>query len=65
VHAAFEAMIDGTLNCTVECNPLLGPAAMDTVEKLMKGETLPKKILVPDKIFDQSVAAEVIKTREY
>ncbi|MFH0945233.1 MAG: ABC transporter substrate-binding protein [Planctomycetota bacterium] len=65
VHAAFEAMIEGTLNCTVECNPLLGPQAMDAALKAVAGEELPKKILVPDKIFDQSVAAEVIKTREY
>ena len=27
VKGAFEAMVAGKLNCTVECNPLLGPAA--------------------------------------
>jgi hypothetical protein len=27
VRGAFEAMIEGKLNCTVECNPLLGPSS--------------------------------------
>ncbi|MFC1806299.1 ABC transporter substrate-binding protein, partial [Planctomycetota bacterium] len=65
VKGAFEAMIEGTLNCTVECNPLLGPAAFDAVEKLVAGETLDKKIVVKDQLFEQDNAAEVIKTRKY
>ncbi len=65
VRAAFEAMVAGTLNCTVECNPLLGPMAFDAVEKAIAGETLPKKIVVEDKVYDQSVAAEVIGSRKY
>jgi ABC-type sugar transport system substrate-binding protein len=65
VHAAFEAMIAGKLNATVECNPLLGPALFDTIEKLTKGEQVPKYIKQVDRLFDQSVAADVIKTREY
>lgn len=65
VRAAFEAMVAGKLNCTVECNPLLGPAAFDAVEKVLAGETLPKNIVVQDRVFDQSTAAEVIDSREY
>ena len=65
VRAAFEAMVEGTLNCTVECNPLLGPAAFDAVERALAGETLPKWIKVEDRVFDQSVAAEIIGTRKY
>jgi ABC-type sugar transport system substrate-binding protein len=65
VRAAFEAMIAGKLNCTVECNPLLGPATFDAVEKILAGETLPKWIKVHDQVFDQSVAAEVINQRKY
>ena len=29
VKGAFEAMIAGKLNVTIECNPLVGPAAHD------------------------------------
>jgi galactofuranose transport system substrate-binding protein len=65
IKDAFKAMVDGELNCTVECNPLLGPAAFDAVEKVLKGEKLPKKTVVKDSIFDQSVAKDVIDSRQY
>jgi len=65
VRAAFEAMIAGKLNCSVECNPLLGPAAFDAIEQLLAGQVLPKWIKVKDEVFDQSVAAEVIHQRKY
>ena len=65
VKGAFEAMIAGKLNCTVECNPLLGPMAFDAVEKAVKGETLPKRTVVEDKVYDQSTARDVIDTRKY
>ncbi len=60
VKAAFEAMIAGELNCTVECNPLLGPQLFDFVEALIK-----KHIVIKEGVFDQSQAKEAIKTREY
>jgi galactofuranose transport system substrate-binding protein len=65
VKAAFEAMVEGKLNATVECNPLLGPAAFDAVEKAIAGEQLPKFIKQKDQLFQQHQAAEAIKTREY
>src|SRR6266513_4946661 len=65
IKPAFEAMVAGKLNCSVECNPLLGPAAFDAVEAALAGKALPKKTLVEDQIFDQSVAKEVIGSREY
>ena len=65
VKGAFEAMVAGKLNCTVECNPLLGPMAFDAVEKAVKGESLPKRTVVEDKVYDQSTAKEVIASRQY
>jgi simple sugar transport system substrate-binding protein len=65
VKAAFEAMVAGKLNCTVECNPLLGPAAFDAVEQVLAGKTLPKVTIVQDRVFDQSEAAKVIGSRQY
>ncbi|CAG0998732.1 ABC transporter periplasmic-binding protein YtfQ [Phycisphaerales bacterium] len=65
VKGAFEAMVEGKLNATVECNPLLGPMAFDTIEKHRKGETIPKFIKQTDRLFDQSQAAEAIKMRQY
>jgi len=65
IKPAFEAMIAGRLNCTVECNPLLGPAAFDAVEAALAGTSLPKKTIVKDQIFEQAAAKEVIGTRQY
>lgn len=65
VKGAFEAMVGGKLNCTVECNPLLGPAAFDAIEKARKGEQLPKKTIVQDRLFDQSTAQAELPNRKY
>ena len=65
VKGAFEAMVAGKLNCSVECNPLLGPAAFDAVEAALAGKPLPKKTIVKDRLFDQSVARDLIGTRQY
>ena len=58
-------MVAGKLNCTIECNPLLGPAAFDAVEAIRSGKALPKKTIVRDQVFDQSVAKEVLPSRKY
>lgn len=65
VKSAFEAMAAGTLNATVECNPLMGPAAFDAIEKVLAGQTLPKKTVVQDRVFDQSTAKEELPNRKY
>jgi len=65
VKGAFEAMVAGKLNCSVECNPLLGPAAFDAVEAVLAGKPVPKKTIVKDRLFDQSIAKDSIATRQY
>lgn len=65
VRAAFEAMVDGTLNCTIECNPLLGPAALDAVERALAGETLPGRTVVEDRLFEAREAAALVDQRQY
>lgn len=62
---AFKAMIDGKLNCAVECNPLLGPQLMKAVQDLMDGKELPLRIITEEKVYDQSDAKTIIKTRRY
>ena len=65
VKGAFEAIVAKKSNCTVECNPLLGPMAFDAVDKALAGEKLPKKTVVQDKVYDQSTAPEAIASRQY
>lgn len=65
VKGAFEAMVAGKLNATVECNPLLGPAAFDAIDAVLANKTLAKKTIVNDEIFDASVAKDLIAGRQY
>lgn len=65
VRAAFEAMVEGKLNCTVECNPLLGPILFDTIDRIVAGEQVPKWIATEEGVFTRETAAEDIKTRKY
>ena len=65
VRGAFEAMIEGKLNCTVECSPLLGPQLFEAVQDLMAGKTLPRRIVTKEGVFPQEVAKEVLPTRKY
>lgn len=65
VRAAFEAMVAGKLNCTVECNPLIGPQLFDLIEKVAAGQPVPARVAVEEGIFDQSQAAAALPTRQY
>jgi simple sugar transport system substrate-binding protein len=64
-RAAFEAMIAGKLNATIECNPLLGPQFFDLALKVVNGEAVPKRIKSEESIFFPDNAAEVMSTRQY
>jgi ABC-type sugar transport system substrate-binding protein len=65
VKGAFEAMVAGELNCSVECNPLLGPQAVQAVRDLRDGKKLPARIWTIEGVFDQTSAAAALPTRQY
>ncbi|HUQ11225.1 MAG TPA: ABC transporter substrate-binding protein [Steroidobacteraceae bacterium] len=65
VHAAFEAMIAGKLNASVECNPLLGPQLMTSVTEVVSGRPISKRIIVDEAVFTQDNARQFIQTRKY
>ncbi len=65
VKSAFEAMMAGKLNSTVECSPLLGPKAFAAIDRALKGETLEKWIKQEDRVFPQELAAAEISSRKY
>jgi simple sugar transport system substrate-binding protein len=64
-RGAFEAMIAGKLNATVECNPLLGPKFLELALKVVNGETIPKWIPSEEGVFFPEDAAEILPTRKY
>ncbi|MBC7397082.1 MAG: ABC transporter substrate-binding protein [Bdellovibrionales bacterium] len=65
VKAAFQAMIAGDLNASVECNPLLGPMVFDVIKTLNEKGTLAKKTIVKDRLFDQASAKAALGSRQY
>lgn len=62
---AFRAMIDGKLNATIECNPLLGPQFYELALKVVNGEAVPKWVPSKESIFFPENAAEILPTRKY
>jgi simple sugar transport system substrate-binding protein len=65
IKPAFEAIVAGKANCTVECNPLLGPTVFDTLDAIRAGKPVEKKIIMKDQVYDQSNAKEALPSRKY
>jgi len=64
-RGAFEAMIAGKLNATVECNPLLGPQFFELALKVVNGEAVPKRVRSIETIFFPEDALQILPTRKY
>jgi len=65
VKGAFEAMIAGKLNVTVECNPLLGPQLMQIAKDVAAGKPVPKRVVTQEGVFPAEVAAKEFPNRKY
>jgi ABC-type sugar transport system substrate-binding protein len=58
--SALQAIVDGEMNATVECNPRFGPVAFDTLEKFKRGEKIDAKIINQDRFFDATNAKQFV-----
>ena len=66
VKGAFEAILAGQLNCTIECTPLLAQQIFDTASALEAGETVDKWIVSNDDIYTaDKITPEIISRRTY
>jgi galactofuranose transport system substrate-binding protein len=65
VKGAFEAMMAGKLNVSVECSPLLGPQLMTAVKDIVAGKPVQKRIVTEEGIFPMEVAAKEFPNRKY
>ena len=77
VKAAFDAIVAGEMNCTVECTPLYADFVIPTIKALEEGETFDKTVIHPEEsVFDMEggincgtvtsiKAADVIDERVY
>jgi len=45
---AFDAIIAGDMNATIECTPLYGPFVVAALEKLIAGEAMDKTLIHPE-----------------
>jgi len=64
-RGAFEAMIAGKLNATIECNPLLGPQFFELALKVVNGQPVPKWVPSIESIFYPEDAVNILPTRKY
>lgn len=65
IKAAFEAMIEGKINCVMECNPLTGKLLANAVQTIMNGDPISKRNYVQEEIFPADTAADYIENRKY
>ncbi len=65
IHEGVQAVVDGRINCTVECNPLFGPKVYDLAARIVAGETVPRLQYNKDELFDSTNAAQAIGSRQY
>lgn len=65
VKAAFESMIAGDMNVSVECNPLHGPRVSELAKKLMAGESVEKIQYVDEGVYPAETAEKELPNRQY
>ena len=66
IRAGLQAIVDGKLNCSVECNPILGPSLFDIAEKILAKEPIAnKRMASPESVFDSTNAKQALPTRQY
>ena len=51
---SIDALVNGELNCVVECNPNSGPTLMNLVQRIAAGETIPRVTYMLDSIFTET-----------
>jgi ABC-type sugar transport system substrate-binding protein len=59
---AVQAIIDGTIGATCECNPRFGPKAFATMQAYANGETIPPFIKNTDQFYEASNAKDLVAT---
>lgn len=78
VKAAFDAIVSGEMNCTIECTPLMGSRVVEVITGLENGETFEKTVHPVEYVYDcvggiayddsgnvSILAADVIDERVY
>lgn len=51
---SIDALVNGKINCVVECNPNLGPVLMDLVEAVAAKKEIPRVTYMEEKVFTEN-----------
>lgn len=65
VKKTFEYIINGEINCAVECNPLHGPRVEQIIKKIESGNIPDKIAYVVENVFDITNAEKALPSRKY
>ena len=62
---ALEAIVEGKMNVSVECSPLLGPQLMEMVKLVAAGKRVPRRVVTRESVFTSDNAAQELPNRAY
>ena len=67
VKEMFKMILAGKANCTVECNPMIGPQLFDVIEAYIKEKKpIPERVESIEGVFDsKNITQEVVDGRRY
>ena len=63
-NAALEAIVEGKIACSVECNPFMGDLFMEACVRIANGEEIEREIHPVDRVFDITNAQVELDARE-
>jgi ABC-type sugar transport system substrate-binding protein len=61
--SGLEALIEGKINCLVECSPYVGDQLMDLVRKVAAGEEVPAETYTKETIYTEKSDFETLPVR--
>lgn len=62
---AFNAMINGKMNCSIESNPLVGTVLAKMVKSIYYGGSVEKKVFLENHVFPANEAKKFLPNRKY
>lgn len=65
MKSALQAIVAGTMNCTVEYSPAIGPQLLNLIESVAAGKPVAKTHAIEDRVYDDTSAAAALRARTY
>lgn len=66
IKEAMQAVLDGTIYAVCECNPLMGPTAVETCDAILAGASVAKRIVPVDAVYTKTdLSQAIVDARPY